>query len=179
MPREWLESPGPILIVLRERDRELWERKRNRGMSKCIAAKAAFRNVIGWREREERKDGSAPTIFRKTPHPTKGDYSRSLKIRHFVFRMVPFGSFFCSISHAGEKEKKERERERDSATEDKGAVGLIVRMDSDPSGSPNRGWGANGLSDQIDRYILNYNMQKAVSVFPFLFYREGESERAF
>lgn len=111
MPRELLESPGPILIVLRERDRELWERKRNRGMCKCIAAKAAFRNVIGWREREERKDGSAPTIFRKTPHPAKGDYSRSLKIRHFVFRMVPFASFFCSISHAGEKEKKERERE--------------------------------------------------------------------
>lgn len=77
------------------------------------------------------------------------------------------------------REREERERERDSATEDKGAVGLIVRMDSDPSGSPNRGWGANGLSDQIDRYILNYNMQKAVSVFPFLFYREGESERAF
>lgn len=171
MPREWLESPGTILIVLRERDRELLERKRNRGMCKCIAAKAAFRNVIGWREREERKDGSAPTIFWKTPHPTKGDYSRSLKIGHFVFRMVPFGSFFCSISHAGEKEKKERERD---------SVGLIVRMDSDPSGSPNRGWGAaNGLSDQIDRYILNYNMQKAVSVFPFLFYREGESERAF
>lgn len=52
------------------------------------------------------------------------------------FPSVPF--FLGLISHAGEKEKKERERERDSATEDKGAVGLIGRMDSDPSGSPNR-----------------------------------------
>lgn len=39
----------------------------------------------------------------------------------------------CLMSHAGERK---RERERDSATEDKG---LIVRIDSDRNGSPNRG----------------------------------------
>ena len=156
-PGPKINWPSPILILLRERDRELWERKRNRGMCKCIAAKAAFRNVIGWREREKRKDGSVPTFFRKNLHQPRGTILvRSKLCILFLgwFPLVPFGSlwflFLFYLARGRKREGRKREGERLSHRR-QGSGGFDRPYGFGSQRFPNRGRGADGLSDLIDR----------------------------